>query len=204
MYSLSEVHFTTIFWHYLSGQKINTQSNYVWFIWNLLGFEVPGWHGLRRILLWGSKPSGCKRFSLLHTCLDWPRGPPTLFAIGSVGGCFLGMMWLSVVLTTHRCLVPRLRMNGYILLWQWWHVMGWSLPLLDWTYGTCMLYLLGTFAKLRKAAVSFILSVRSHGTILSVEKINTIFMFVYVFLQIVLFCERMWENVEADGPHMIM
>jgi len=67
-----------------------------------------------------------------------------------------------------------------------------------------MLYLLGTFAKLRKAAVSFILYVRWHGTILSVEKINTIFMFVYVFLQIVLFCERMWENVEADGPHMIM
>ena len=37
-----------------------------------------------------SKPSGCKRFSLLHTCLDWPRGPPTLFAIGSVGVLFPG------------------------------------------------------------------------------------------------------------------
>lgn len=48
--------------------------------------------------------------------------------------------------------------------------------LIDWAYGMCVLYLLGTFAKLRKAAVSFILSVCLHGTLLSVEKINTHFM----------------------------
>ena len=57
---------------------------------------------------------------------------------------------------------------------------------------------------MRKTAVSFILSVRSHGTILSVEKIDTSFMFVYMFLKVVLFCETMWENVEADRPRMIM
>jgi uncharacterized membrane protein YqhA len=55
-----------------------------------------------------------------------------------------------------------------------------------------------------KTAVSFILSVRLLGTILSVEKTSTHYMFVYLFLKIVLFCERMSENVEADRPYMIM
>jgi len=55
------------------------------------------------------------------------------------------------------------------------------------------------FGKLRKATVSFILSVCSLGTILSVEKINTHFMFVYVFLKMVVFCETVWVNVESEG-----
>ena len=38
MFSLSELHFTTIFCGDLSGQKINTQIKDLWFIWNLLGF----------------------------------------------------------------------------------------------------------------------------------------------------------------------
>jgi hypothetical protein len=63
-------------------------------------------------------PVDARDFYLLCTCLDWPRGPPILYAMGSGGGSFLGVMWLSVVLTAHPCLVPRLRMNGDIFLCQ--------------------------------------------------------------------------------------
>ena len=54
----------------------------------------------------------------------------------------------------------------------------------------------------KQLLVSFYLSVRMGQ--FSVEKINTHFMFVYVFLKIVLFCETVWESVEPDRPHMIM
>ena len=50
--------------------------------------EGPRWHS--RDLLWGSYPSGCKRFYLLRTCLDWPGDPPPLFAVGTGGGLFPG------------------------------------------------------------------------------------------------------------------
>ena len=46
--------------------------------------EGPRWHSSD--VLWVSNPSGCKRFFLLCTCLDWPRDPPTLFAMGMGGG----------------------------------------------------------------------------------------------------------------------
>jgi hypothetical protein len=33
-------------------------------------------------------PVDARDFYLLRTCLDWPRGPPTLSAMGSGGGLF--------------------------------------------------------------------------------------------------------------------